>query len=125
MFTIINIIIVIITGKSHARTWSTVMATTRRKPILSCASLKYEWRQTFHAFLHASGSRCTMAFFWSFPSNRRFPHCRQQSSPMIILREKLWQCDRINIIGFCWSNCSPYLNSVPHLFFGKMHQSFN
>ena len=39
-------------------------------------------------------SKYSMAFFC-----RRFPHCRQQSSPMIILWEKLWQCNRINIIG--------------------------
>ena len=35
-----------------------------------------------------------MESFWSFSFDRRFPHCRQQVSPMIIL----WQRDRINII---------------------------
>ena len=74
--------------------------TTPVSSILCLSQIRMEaniaWRK---AFLHSSGLRCSMAFFWSFPSDHRFRHCRQQSSPMIILGEKLWQCDRINIIG--------------------------
>ena len=45
------------------------------------------------------GLSSSMAFFWSFPSDRGCPHCRQQSFPMINLWEKLWHRDQINIIG--------------------------
>ena len=47
--------------------------TTPASSILCLSQIRMEaniaWRK---AFLHASGLRCSMAFFWSFPSDRRF-----------------------------------------------------
>ena len=74
--------------------------TTPVSSILCLSQIRMEANPWRKAFLRASGLTCSMAFFWSFPSDRRFPHCRQQSSPMIILWEKLWQCGRINVIGW-------------------------
>ena len=88
------IVIVIITGKSHARTWSWLQDDASQfylVPFSNPNGGKYSVAQ---------GLRCSIALFWSFLSDRRFPHCRQQSSPMIILWEKLWQCDRIKEHGF-------------------------
>ena len=108
------------------------VATRPRQTVLSCAFiLKFEWRQTYFVvqiFHYASGLGCLMASFWSCPSDRRFPHCRRQSFPTIILWEKHWQRDRIYINGLnewcrqknktptwnciCWLNCCPFLSSV-------------
>ena len=115
MFAIINIVIVIIAGKSNAGTWSWLRDDPSQFYLVS--------------FSNASGGKYSvvqgrsMAFFLSLPSDSRFPYCRQQSTTMIITWDKLWQRDRINIIGLrewyrlksltlnrtCWSNCSPFL----------------
>ena len=102
MFAIINIIIIIITDKSHARTWSWLKDDASQFYLVPFSNTsKSKWRQICRgkAFLHAFDPSCSIVFFWSFPSDHRFPHCRQQSSPMIYLWEKLWQRDRLNIIG--------------------------
>ena len=122
MFAIIIIIIVTITGKSHTRTWPWLQDDASQFYILCLSQNRVEenipWRK---AFIHASGLRCSMAFFWLFPFDRRFPHCRQQSSPMIILWEKLWQCDRIIYHRFK-RVISPEGLSV--VFFGQIAVSF-
>ena len=116
-----------------------VVTTRWYQPVISCAFLKSEWRQLFDgARPFVTLLSCSMTFFWSFPSNCRFPNFRQQSSRMIILREKLWQRDRINIIGlkegyhqkntdfesYLLVKMQYFFNSVPYIFL-EMHQSSN
>ena len=80
MFAIINIVIVINSMPERGRGYKTTPASS----ILFLSQIRMKediaWRK---AFLHASGLRCSSAFFWSFPSGRRFSDWRQQSFPMI------------------------------------------
>ena len=129
MVAIINIIIVIIIGKSYARTWSWLQDDANQLYLVSFSNPnggKYSVVQSFSSRYRSQVFNGVLLVF-----SVRFPHYRQQSSPVIDLLEKLWECDRIKTIDIarstlifnriCWSNWSPFLNSVPY--FWKMHQS--
>ena len=99
IFAIVHIVIVIITGKSHAWTWLWLQADTSQfylMPFSNPSGGKYSMAQGLSSRFRSklfNGVRLV------FPSDRRFPNCRQQSSRMIILWEKISQRGRINIIG--------------------------
>ena len=95
MFAIINIIDII--GKFHAGAWPWLQDDAASSVLCLFQIWLEADIQWYIIILHAPG--CSRASFWSFPSNRRFPHCHQQSSLTIILWGKLCQCDRINITG--------------------------
>ena len=85
LFALVNIVIVIITVKFHARTWLWLQDDTNQ----------------FYLVLSSNPSEGKYSMMQGLSSlfRSKFPNCRQQSSRMIILWEKLWQCGRINIIG--------------------------
>ena len=91
---IINILIII--DKFHARVWPWLHAIMiYLVPFSNPSWANMQWCKVV---LHAPGLRCSRASFWSFLSGRGFliaasKALRQWSSG------KLWQRDRINIIG--------------------------
>ena len=99
MFAIINIVIVFITGKSRARAWSWLQDNASQfylVPISNPSGSKYSVAQGLSSRCRSKMFNCVLLVFSIRPQLR---HCRQQSSPMINLWEKLWPSDQINIIG--------------------------
>ena len=92
-------IIVIITGKAHARTWSWLQDDASQFYLVPFSNPSGSKYFVVHGLSLLLWSKLFNGVLFVFPSDRRFSHCRQQSSPMINLWAKLWQRDRINIIG--------------------------
>ena len=100
MFSVINIIIVIITGKSHAKTCSWLQDDASQcylVPFSNPNGWKYSVAQGLSSRFR---SKYSMAFFGLFHPSAGFPIAasktfRWSSSG----RKKLWQCEQINIIG--------------------------
>ena len=139
MFAIINIIIVISTSKSHARTWSLLQDDASQFYILPFWNPSGGNYSVVQGFLFASGLSCSMAFFLVSSIRPQVFPLRQQSSSMIILWEKFWQRHRIHIIDlkvispekhWLWivcvgENCHPIFKFSSIFPFRKMHHSSN
>ena len=122
MLAIINIIIVIITCKSRARTWSWLQD--------DLFQIWVEANNTWcKAFLHASRLSCSKPFFSIRPHiispspPTKLSHNRHLGKALatwlnnnhwikrLISPEKILTLNRIS-----WSNFSPFLNSIPYFF---------